>query len=915
MDALIAKANERRKRRKINHQDKTADSIKHNSAIPRSLQDKTDHDQNGFRHITNPKLRKQLNRTSAQSTRAKHLAEDAELLLLEDTGLIQVEGELERTWRVAQAEIEVSAGGQAAQGRKEWKLDGGPYRFRYTRNGRHLAIVGNSGHAATFDWLTGTLHAELQLQETCRDITFLQDHSLFAIAQNKYVYVYDRDGVELHCLKSHIEPTRIEFLPYHWLLATIGNAGYLKYQDTSTGQLLVEHRTKLGACHAMTQNLHNAVIHLGHSNGCVTLWTPNLPHPAVQLLAHLGPVCSVAVDPSTGGRYMATAGRDSIVKVWDCRNWKGAVREWSSRGGPAEINWSERGSLAVASGGTVNVYASPTIQKPIHGNTQPPLYLTHPLPHRPLTSVAFAPFHDVLTVGHVDGLSSILIPGAGEPNFDSTEADPFENSKARREKEVKGLLDKLQPDMITLNPEFVGSLAPTHGTTLDSKRSQSVPFARLPRIERLRVQGKADETEVVDPDDFAPDGTKRTPEEKQRKKMRGKNKSLKRYLRKHRKNVIDPTTVAIRAKLEKQKQEKQQRASKGVNESSTRSALDRFITYPPFVPLAHPVPNYPTFIPEPPSTPGSPQGYQRFSSSPGPAPQQSQNYQPAPVPAYASHFQNSHQHGEMPPPPPMFAQPQFGAWGVNDATAQFGMQLGQSAVAAGQDYVQRTWGGVFPNTRVKPHFNVSNSYVIRKLRVLLFPWSHKQWGRKSHRTDAGQTEYLTPRDDLNSPDLYIPVMALVTYVLLSAFYSGVTARFQPQVLGESASRAIMVLILDFFVVLLGCYFLNVQSTSQSVDIVAYAGYKFVGVIAIILTGFLNLGRTLGWVTSVYFIAANSFFLLRSLGSIILPSAASRAASADPYATAPPPRQRRRRIGFLLFEAATQVVWMGFLARV
>jgi hypothetical protein len=27
------------------------------------------------------------------------------------------------------------------------------------------------GHAATFDWLTGTLHAELQLQETCRDIT------------------------------------------------------------------------------------------------------------------------------------------------------------------------------------------------------------------------------------------------------------------------------------------------------------------------------------------------------------------------------------------------------------------------------------------------------------------------------------------------------------------------------------------------------------------------------------------------------------------------------------------------------------------------------------------------------------------------------------------------------------------------
>lgn len=39
---------------------------------------------------------------------------------------------------------------------------------------------------------------------------------------------------------------------------------------------------------------------------------------------------------------------------------------------------------------------------------------------------------------------------------------------------------------------------------------------------------------------------------------------------------------------------------------------------------------------------------------------------------------------------PQFGMPQFGAWGMNDATAQLGMQLGSSAVAAGQDYVQRT---------------------------------------------------------------------------------------------------------------------------------------------------------------------------------------------------------------------------------
>lgn len=212
----------------------------------------------------------------------------------------------------------------------------------------------------------------------------------------------------------------------------------------------------------MAQNRHNAVIHLGHQNGSVTLWTPNLPHPAVQLLAHLGPVVSVAVDPSSGGRYMSTAGQDGTVKIWDCRNWKGSVREWSARGGSGEVEWSARGSLAVASGGTVNVgtpsticsmatnrpsllqvYTAPTIHETFTAKAPPPLYLTHPVPHRPLVSLRFCPFQDILTIGHSNGLSSILVPGSGEPNFDSSEADPFENKKARREREVRGLLEKV----------------------------------------------------------------------------------------------------------------------------------------------------------------------------------------------------------------------------------------------------------------------------------------------------------------------------------------------------------------------------------------------------------------------------------------------------------------------------------------
>ncbi|PFH51665.1 hypothetical protein AMATHDRAFT_74739 [Amanita thiersii Skay4041] len=614
MDSLIAKADalsptsKSKKSKKSRTASQTSStqtlqSISASTSIPKSLRNLPQPENvHKHTHIANKRLRTLLHRQSQQNARADALLKDAaDMLLVDEPGMIEVEGELEKTWRVGQSEIVGGAGQEAARGRRELKLDGGPYRCRYARNGRHLAIVGRKGHVATFDWQTGTLHSELQLLETCRDITFLHNHAYYAVAQKSHVFIYDQNGVELHRLKSHVEPTRLEFLPYHFLLASTGMTGFLKYQDTSTGKIIAEHRTKFGACNTMTQNSHNAVIHLGHQNGRVTLWTPNLPQPAVQLLAHLGPVVSASVDSSQGGRYMATAGRDGMVKVWDCRNWKGTVREWLVRGaGDIELEWSARGHLAVANSGTVNVYAPPMIHTPFVTKSKaipPPLYLTHAIPHRPLTGVRFAPFLDVLTIGHAEGLSSILVPGVGEPNFDSREADPFENKKAKREREVKGLLEKIQPDMITLDSELIGSLAPPSKRTTSSDPNApatsgepriEIEYARLPRYERLRASGKVDATEeqdFSDTDGEDEDGEKTNEKEerkklKEKKKMRGRNKSLNRYLRKQKKNIIDPKVLALRAKMDKQREERrraQLNASGDTHEGERLpSALERF---------------------------------------------------------------------------------------------------------------------------------------------------------------------------------------------------------------------------------------------------------------------------------------------------------------------------------------------------
>jgi hypothetical protein len=99
--------------------------------------------------------------------------------------------------------------------------------------------------------------------------------------------------------------------------------------------------------------------------------------------------------------------------------------------------------------------------------------------------------------------------------------------------------------MITLDPEFIGQLAePGHVPFTTPK----LPFGKKPRLDRLRELGKADESPGSEEDQDAGEGEgdeekRARREDKEKMKMRGKGKSMKRYLKKKRKNVIDPSSV------------------------------------------------------------------------------------------------------------------------------------------------------------------------------------------------------------------------------------------------------------------------------------------------------------------------------------------------------------------------------------
>jgi U3 small nucleolar RNA-associated protein 7 len=423
--------------------------------------------------VRNPRLRGQL-REGEEQARSSVLASKRaqDVLLPSSAGTLSVEG-MGKTWQFRQADI--VAGVQESAKKKHFKLEMpefGPYSMNYSGNGRHLLLGGRKGHLTLLDWHSFAPKCEFHVKETIRAVQVLHNETMFAVAQKKYVHIYDDTGMELHVLKNQLEVNRLDFLPYHYLLTSISKLGTLRYQDMSTGEIVAEHRTRMGDCDVMRQNPSNAVMHLGHTNGTVSLWSPTMTSALVKVQCHNGPITSLCVD--RGGNHMVTAALDGQVKVWDLRKNYRPLHTYFTARPAAAMDLSQSGLLALGFGPHVQVWANALSAK------QPSPYMAERFDGNTIRELRFCPYEDVLGVGHGRGFTSLLVPGAGEANYDSYEANPFETTKQRGEKTVRSLLEKLQPSMITLDPRAFSVMAA--GDEADAKRDGEARAREAKRV-------------------------------------------------------------------------------------------------------------------------------------------------------------------------------------------------------------------------------------------------------------------------------------------------------------------------------------------------------------------------------------------------------------------------------------------------
>lgn len=260
--------------------------------------------------------------------------------------------------------------------------------------------------------------------------------------------------------------------------------------------------------------------------------------------------------------------------------------------------------------------------------------------------------------------------------------------------------------------------------------------------------------------------------------------------------------------------------------------------------------------------------------------------------------------GSFPTQFSVFQQPM-----VQDMALQYGQKLADQ----GKEIVHTHFERYIPVTKLKYYFAVDNKYVLNKLRLIIFPYTQRDWSLKYDHDNPVQ-----PRYDINAPDLYIPTMAYITYVVLAGMVLGFQNRFSPEQLGIQASSALAYSIFELVVYSLTLYIANIPTTLKTLDLLALTGYKYASIVLILLSS-IFLRKSGYYICWLYASASLAFFLLRTLKAKVLsePVQIQDPPTYDPYRQQQQQFEhtvgRKRKLYFLFLVTGLQPVLAFWLS--
>lgn len=329
---------------------------------------------------------------------------------------------------------------QAKENKYVINLEIGKYNVRYDDSGRFLSVYEENGYFSMIDAKTRHLFFENNVNEKIHDVKFLHNELYIAVAQKKNLFIYDNMGREIHCVRKNKNVVKMDFLPYHLLLSSVTYDGVLRYLDTTMGKIVSENQTSVKPT-CLTKDSTTGIVFIGDKEGCVSLHTPNDKTFVAKILCHQSQVSNLVCERF--GNFFVTNGFDNKVNIYDLRNTFKPLNSIESKENYSCLALSQTNKLAVSYKNRVEIFEN------ICGKQTN--FYTERFDNKIIHSMEFCNHEDILTIGSSKGFENLIIPGAGDPNFDTYENSPFRSKKQRQESEIKRFLEKVPYQMIVYN--------------------------------------------------------------------------------------------------------------------------------------------------------------------------------------------------------------------------------------------------------------------------------------------------------------------------------------------------------------------------------------------------------------------------------------------------------------------------------
>ncbi|CAD8063740.1 unnamed protein product [Paramecium sonneborni] len=157
------------------------------------------------------------------------------------------------------------------------------------------------------------------------------------------------------------------------------------------------------------------------------------------------------------------------------------------------------------------------------------------------------------------------------------------------------------------------------------------------------------------------------------------------------------------------------------------------------------------------------------------------------------------------------------------------------------------------------YFDVDNMYVVKKSIMTIAPYLYRgNWTLNS------EFQAISPTENVHAPDLYLPLMSLITFVLLRCLSLGIydKSSFNPGYIVESFWKCFVISLLELIIIkIVFCFMDGIRV--NTVDLISHLNYRYCSLCALMIFNILT-NNLFSFFCTIYVLICQAIFVYKTL---------------------------------------------------